>query len=114
MTTIQIWVPGVPVPGGSKKAWIPRRKYGSLVMRPGTDSPVVVITDDAGKKNKEWKQQVAVFARQAYQGAPLTVPLFVTFEFFRTRPKAHFRSNGAIKDSALNLRPTTKPDVTKL
>lgn len=75
---------------------------------------MIVITDAAGKRNKEWKQQCAVFARQHYNGPPLVCELRVTFEFFRTRPKAHFRSNGLVKDALALAWPTTKPDVTKL
>lgn len=82
-------------------------------MRPN-GSPVVVVTDAGGQETKNWKQTCAVFARQNYQGPPLTTALAVTFKFVRTRPKAHLRSNGTVKESCELLMPTTKPDVTKL
>jgi len=110
---ITFFIPGVPTPGGSKRAFVLKNGAGQIITRPN-GAPAVVITDAAGKKNKEWKQQCAVFAKQNYSGAPLTGPLKVTFEFYRTRPKAHFRSNGQIKESFANEYPTTKPDVTKL
>lgn len=109
---ITFFIPGIARPGGSKKAFAIRNRSGAIVTRQN-GSPVIVITDDA-KGNKEWKQQCAVFAKQAYQGPPLTGPLKVRFEFFRTRPKVHFRSNGDIKEAAKQFRPISKPDVTKL
>ena len=54
--TITFFVPGIPISGGSKRAFIPRRKDGSMMTR-ASGAPMVVITDDAGEKNREWKQQ---------------------------------------------------------
>lgn len=109
---IEFFIPGVARPGGSKKAFAIRNRSGAIVTR-ANGSPVIVITDDA-KGNKEWKQQCAIFAKQYFAGPPLTGPLRVSFAFVRTRTKAHFKSNGQVKDWALIERPVQKPDVTKL
>jgi Holliday junction resolvase RusA-like endonuclease len=110
---VSFFVPGIPKTAGSKRGFVLRRKGGEIIRRPN-GAPVVVITDDAGKPGKEWKQQVALFARQAFTQPPLAIPLEVSFTFFRTRPKAHFNSKGEVKDWALQEWPGTKPDVLKL
>lgn len=100
---IVIDVPGVPAPGGSKKAF----------TNPRTGR--IVVLDDA-KGNGSWKSRVATFARQAYHGPLLDGPLRVRFEFTVMRPKGHFgtgRNATAVKASA-PAHPTVKPDVTKI
>ncbi len=110
---IEFFIPGIPAPGGSKRAFVLKRKDGSIVRRPN-GSPMVNITDDAGQRNKDWRANVALCARQAMQGQPPTdKPLIVSITFYRTRPKGHHRSNGALRDTAPAF-PTSKPDVLKL
>jgi Holliday junction resolvase RusA-like endonuclease len=112
---ISFFVPGLPRPGGSKKAFVLRRRDGSLVTRPN-GSPVVNITDDAGKGNKEWRANVAFFARQAYRGDPLAGPLFVTMIFTMPRPKNHCRTGknaGQLRPDAPAIH-VSKPDSLKL
>lgn len=109
---IAFFVPGIPKPGGSKRA-IPLMRNGRPICRPG-GVPIVNVVDDSA--NKDWKQAVAVFARQAYQGPPLTGPLKIQCEFIMPRLKGHYgsgRNAGALKDSAPHA-PTVKPDATKL
>jgi Holliday junction resolvase RusA-like endonuclease len=110
-----IFIPGWPVPGGSKRAFALRRKDGSLVTRPD-GAPVINVTDDAGERNRQWKQTVAFFAKKAYPWSPLTEPLRVCFRFVMPRLKGHFgsgRNAGVLKPGAPRC-PTVKPDVSKL
>lgn len=100
MSRIEFFVPGIPRPGGSKRAFINKKTGRAMIV-------------DACKKNPEWRQAVSYFARQAYDGPLLTEALQVVMNFAITRPKSHFRANGQVKASAPDY-PTTKPDATKL
>lgn len=97
--TIQFFVPGIPKPGGSKRAF----------FRPGMKYPVIV---EACKKTPEWRQAVVAAARAVFTGPLLTGPLNVEFCFQQMRPKGHFGAKG-VKASA-PVYPTTRPDVLKL
>ncbi len=99
---INFFVPGIPRPGGSKTAG--RTKTGKLYVR------------DSSKHAAEWKQQVAYFARKAYDGELLTGALILSVDFYMPRPKNHFRTGknaGQLKVSA-PFYPITKPDLVKL
>lgn len=100
---IQFFVPGIPKPGGSKKAF----------FRPGMRFPVVV--EDC-KKNKEWRAVVALAGHEAFPHAPLDGPLSVTYVFVMPRVKAHYRTGKRateLRDDA-PIYHTVKPDCTKL
>lgn len=110
---IEFFAPGIPKPGGSKRA-IPLMRHGKPILR-SNGSPIFNVVDSC-KDVKNWRQTVAVFARQAHQGPPLTGPLKVRCEFIVTRPKGHFgsgRNADQVKDSAPTF-PIVKPDATKL
>jgi len=111
--SIKFFVPGIPKPGGSKTATVVRRKGGAIVMANGRP---LVTTRDACKGSAGWKQTVAFYARQAYQGEPLRGALAVSFAFIMPRPKGHYgtgRNGDKLKDSA-PIRHTNKPDALKL
>lgn len=114
MEPINFFVPGKPVPGGSKKAFALRRRDGSLVTRPN-GSPIINVTEDA-KGNKEWRANAAFFARQAYQGSPLDGPIALQVEFVMPRTKDHFgtgKKSEVLRTDAPKFH-TKKPDATKL
>lgn len=105
-------VPGIPAPGGSKRAF--------AIKKGGVYTGRTVVFDDAGQRNKDWRASVAHAAALAVKGLNwpgFTVPLLVTFEFTMPRIKAHFRQS---KKTGPTLRAdaptfhTTKPDTTKL
>lgn len=96
---ISFFVPGVPRPQGSKKAF-PHSKTGRIV-----------VIDDCAK-GKDWKHTVACFARKAYSGAPLQGAVSLDCVFQVMRPKAHFGKYN-LRSSA-PMFPTVKPDRTKL
>jgi len=101
--TLDFFVPGLPAPGGSKRFVGFGKKTGRAIL-----------IDDAGKRNKDWRTAVGWHAADAMQGREvITSACEVCMEFVMPRPKAHFRSNGMVKDSA-PVAPTTKPDVLKL
>lgn len=96
---IHFFVPGVPVPGGSKKGFVVRGR--------------VCIVDAAGQRNKNWRAVVALAAKQHWRGPLLDEALKVTVTFTMPRPKSHFLNWGQLKISAPTLH-TIRPDVLKL
>lgn len=102
---IKFSVPGVPAPGGSKRAF------------KSAATGKIVVLDDA-KNNAGWRSRVSVFARQAMgTDAPLDGPLAMTLIFVVPRPKEHYgtgKNASRIKPWAETARPIRKPDVTKL
>lgn len=101
-TILNVFVPGVPQPAGSKRA-IPNRRTGK---------PIIV--DDC-KKSAPWKDTVRVFVSQEFSGEPTNKPVRLHLKFVRARPKSHYRGvkNWLLKANAPKY-PTTKPDTTKL
>jgi Holliday junction resolvase RusA-like endonuclease len=69
---------------------------------------------DANPNSKDWKQQVAYAAREAYGGQLLDGPLRVSLQFYRPRPKGHYGAVGLNKKGRESTAPTSKPDVLKL
>ena len=99
---IDFFVPGIPKPGGSKKAF--KHPYTNRVM----------IVD--ASNNKDWMNAVKDFCQQAYDGLPIHQPVRLDVTFFMPRPKYHFgtgKNAGKLKDNA-PVYHTVKPDRTKL
>ena len=97
--SITFFVPGLPQPGGSKRAFY-IKKLGRAVIT------------DANAKAKPWKATVAAYAREQYAGQPLDGPLKVTMIFTMPRPKYHFGKHG--RKANAPIYHTVKPDSTKL
>lgn len=99
---IEIWVPGIPAPGGSKSRIVIN---GHATMAP------------ASKKTKPWMALVAAFAQDAYRGPALEGPLQVEMHFRFPRPKKHFHTGkknaGKLRSDAPIFHITT-PDLTKV
>ena len=97
------FVPGVPVPGGSKV--LGRRNNGTLFVR-----------DAAGKRNALWKRNVRMTAITMMEGPPITGPVDLSVVFVMPRPKKHFftgkRSNVLRPDAPAHH--VHAPDATKL
>lgn len=104
VTTIKFLVPGVPAPGGSKKAFVVKTKRGALRAN---------VTDDA-KRNAPWRSLVSVLARDAMRGRPpFHGPILLEVEFRMPRPKGEYRPSGALRPCARKHH-TQRPDRTKL
>lgn len=97
---IRFSVPGIPRPGGSKRAF----------LHPKTRQ--IIVKDDA-KQNREWRATVADFAQRAFSGDPLAGILRLTVVFTMPRPKNHYRVNGDLKPTA-PIYHANRPDATKL
>ena len=100
--TVSFFVLGTPKPGGSKKA-IHHKTTGRII-----------VMDDGGKATKDWRKAVATEALRHFK-QPLHGPLSVRCCLRLPRPKAHYKSDGVtLRDWAVNMQPTTRPDATKL
>ena len=96
---ITFWAPGIPQPGGSKKAF-----YNPKAGR-------AYVVEDA-KKNKPWRATVQAFAMDAHQGKPLEGPLVVEVVMVMPRPAGHFGTKG-VRPGAPRF-PAVRPDASKL
>lgn len=102
MIKIEFSVLGQPKTAGSKKAF-----YSPKLKR-------AFITDD-NKDSRDWKEQVASAAHQAYNGPLLREALSMRLVFYRVRPKGHYKANGSFsKAGASSAGPSTRPDLLKL
>ena len=100
-------------PAGSKRAFVLRRRDGSLVTRTN-GAPIVNVTDD-NAKSKGWKQTIGWAAREAAKDAPLLRgPLEVEFTFYRPRPNGHNGKRGLTKSGRETPFPISRPDALKL
>ena len=121
---ISFSVPGVPVPGGSKKAWpihargCPGGRYrnrGPCVCRPR-----IGLADVSGERGKYWRTLVAASAVKAMHEAMITElwrgAIWLEMIFYMPRPKQHFgtgKNQFIVRNSAPSYH-VTKPDLTKL
>lgn len=98
------FVPGVPVPKGSAKAF-----YIKKINR-------TVVTQTNAAKQKPWASLIAVKAEEAHVILSVSGAVRLNMTFLLPRPRSHYRSgaNAALlKDSAPKF-PVSKPDVDKL
>lgn len=103
---VRITIPGIPAPGGSKRAFL-HRHTGKIIVK-----------DDA-KRNAPWRAVAALEARRTMSRAgllPTDDPLRVMVTFTLPRPRGHYgtgRKAGQLKASAPAF-PISRPDATKL
>jgi Holliday junction resolvase RusA-like endonuclease len=109
MSTVTFYVPGIPAPGGSKR--------GFALKKGGQYTGRVVITEDAGQRNKDWRQACVVTAQGQSGAQLLRGPMKVDFAFIMPRLKSHFHTSkaklGQLREDAPAWH-TVKPDRTKL
>ena len=107
-TTIQLVIPGIPKPGGSKTAFARMGKNGK---------PFASVVDSSGQAGKDWRASVAHAAHEAMKGRPLIAgPVKFTAAFYMPRPKAHYRTGKKahmLREDA-PIYHIKKPDHTKL
>ena len=96
---IEFWIPGIPVPKGSAKAF----------YRKGMRFPVVVQDNEA--KQKPWASMIAVIASGKIE-KPFDGPVWLRCTFNMPRPKGHIGKRG-LKPSAPYYH-LVKPDLDKL
>jgi len=115
MMEIRFFVPGVPAPGGSKQSRVNPQFVKAMQNGQKFTGPQTFTYDDA-KRNKAWRESVAMVARSSYKGAPLIGPLSLSVTFVMPRPRYHYgtgRNARVLKPDAPKWH-TTAPDTTKL
>lgn len=106
-SNVWFFVPGKPVPAGSKRGFVNPKTGG------------VIITDQSGKPLKNWVNQLKDHALRASKPKMMmNGPLSVWVIFILARPKGHFKTKKGvvseeIKESAPPF-PITRPDTTKI
>lgn len=99
MSYIEVFVPGVPVPQGSKRALPVYEGRGEARRFTGR----VVVADSAGQRLAEWRSAVIHAVRAKHAGGPLEGPLVIRVSFLLPRPQ---RPRFTV--------PATRPDWDKL
>lgn len=103
--TCEFFVPGVPVPGGSKRAFVNKTTGAAFVT-------------DANKETKIWQNAVRHAFNMKFDKdfTPLKEGIKLDITFLFPRPKSHFhqRKTGAVIKKYAPLIHTKKPDRTKL
>jgi len=103
---LRFFLPGLPAPAGSHRAFPLRRKDGSLGVAVAPDS----------RRLRDWVNLVRLKAAQCWRHPPLRGAVCIRLRFLLPRPKAHYRTGrhqGQIKASAPRW-PVKRPDVDKL
>lgn len=111
---LTLFVPGIPRPGGSKKACPRYGRDGKPIMAGGR---VLTNTVEMGKHTPAWRADVKAAAAAAWGDLPLLdAPLAITVTFTMPRPKSHFwtgKRAGQLRPDAPHFH-TSAPDATKL
>lgn len=109
MKEIIFFVPGRPAPGGSKKAFVLKKR--------GVYTGRAVIVDAAGQANKDWRANVVSAASEVMKKRaeyPWTCAIEIELTFTLPRPKDHFKADQiSLRDTAPRHK-ITQPDVGKL
>lgn len=114
---LQFFVSGKPQTAGSKTAIVGHRKDGTAFAN--------VV--DGGKRHirdakKAWRADLRAEAAEAIETLGWEIPapdvgLYLAIVIVRKRPSDHLRTGraaGVVKDWAIGLRPTARPDSVKL
>lgn len=104
---LDFWVPGTPVPQGSKIAVPRRRRDGGLS---------VWVAEDRSRRKRlaAWRGAISDVARIMWGERPqITGPVVFGAEFYLARPRSHYGRDGAIKKSA-PAHHIVRPDIDKL
>jgi Holliday junction resolvase RusA-like endonuclease len=98
---IGFFVPGVPVPKGSAKAFVVKGR--------------AIVTQDNGAKQKPWASMIGCVAADLFV-KPLTGPVMISVSFQMPRLKGHFGSgkNAKVVKASAPIYHTAKPDLDKL
>ena len=111
----EVWIPGRPVPQGSKSAFVPKDKRGRNLP---FARPQML---ESSKSLKPWRRHVARVAKANLPAdwTPIDGDVNLAVEFVFERAKDHEgtgRNAGVLKDWARGLRPTTgsQGDLSKL
>lgn len=112
MNELTFFVPGIPAPGGSKRA------FG--IKKGGVYTGRFVVTEAGGDKTKHWRASVgqaaagAVLMEPKFESFPLTGAIELLLLFRLVRPKSHFKTGHPFLKLGSPARHIIRPDVGKL
>jgi Holliday junction resolvase RusA-like endonuclease len=104
---LTFFVPGIPVPQGSKTAYVSK----------STGRPIVV---DKDVRLPQWRMKITAYALDAKANSAMRLPIDGAvgsqITFFMPRPKSHYGSgkNATTLKPSAPLWPATMPDIDKL
>lgn len=99
---IDFFVQGIPVPQGSKRAFVVRGKP--------------ILTEEAGVRHKTWRHDIRSKGEDIWNAAPADGPVTVRLIFRFPRPLSHYGTGGNrnVMKATAPMRHTQKPDIDKL
>lgn len=97
----EIFVPGIPVPKGSARAFFNKKLGRSFVVQTNAE------------RQKPWASMISLTAQEAGL-TPCSQGVSLILTFYMPRPKNHFRSNGSLKPVSESTEHLKKPDLDKL
>lgn len=115
---LAFFVPGKPQTAGSKSAYVNRHTGRAVVTESGDK--------EVKERKRAWRSDLRDAAERAAEAQPGRWPaddpepgagIEAMFVFVVKRPSTHLRTGraaGVVKDWAIRLRPTTRPDALKL
>ncbi len=104
MSSLDIFVPGIPVAQGSMVA-VTNKATGRAFLKHGTDKHC--------KSLREWRTKIATEAR-IFGGLVIEKPVRVSVEFTLPRPPTHLKKNGDLRKGYPELPILCVGDIDKL
>ena len=95
--TISFVVRGEPKPQPRARSFALRGKGGRVILDK-RGQPIIRVHEAGTAEN--WKSQIALAAKDHCQFLPILGPVSVNILFWMPRPKAHFKTCGAVKPNA--------------
>lgn len=92
MEDLEVFVPGVPMPKGSHRAFVVKQR--------------AIVTDSNAKKLKPWQGLITTCVRERYQEAPYDGPVVLQIQFYMPPPKSLAKTKPHYA--------TKRPDLDKL
>lgn len=113
---LDVFVPGVPKPAGSKNAVPVFNRHTRKFVTDSKGRPVIQVRDSAGEKGANWSSAIVGVVSQHWTQKPISEPVALNLAFTMPRPKYHFgsrRGEPYLKSDAPSWF-ASAPDTTKL
>ncbi len=102
MKTTTFFVPGIPVPKGSARAFVNRYTGRASVVQTNAD------------KQKPWASLITLSAQEVGLHPVVGVGITLGLTFRMPRPKSHFKPDGSVRPRFATVEHVKKPDIDKL
>jgi Holliday junction resolvase RusA-like endonuclease len=98
---VEFFVPGIPVPKGSARAFVNRYTGRASVMQTNAE------------RQKPWASLISLKAQEAVPH-PVSTGCCIHLDFIMPRPKSHLNTKGEVKQKCVEMEHVKKPDLDKL